>query len=156
MICLMRTVTVTWNPTTESFTSSGNAPDHSILINAPHDVEGGPSTGFSPTELLLAGAGACSAWDVISIMRKRRRPLRSLEVRVEGQQEDRPPHAYELVRLHFTVSGEDVDEDELRRVLRLSLDRYCSVIATFRPGTVIEESIEITQLPEATAALPTA
>ena len=45
---------------------------------------------------------------------------------------------------------------QLRRVLRLSLDRYCSVIATFRPGTVIEESIEITQLPEAAAALPTA
>ena len=111
-----------------------------------------PHTGFSPTELLLAAAGACTAWDVISILRKRRRPLDSLEVRVDGHQSDKPPHAYEVVKMHFIARGTGVDEVELTRVLRLSLDRYCSVIGTFRPDTVIEESIEILPTAEAAAA----
>ena len=148
----MRTVTIRWDPATETFTGDGAAVDHSILINAPHAHETTPHTGFSPTELLLAGAGACTAWDVISILKKRRRPLDSLQVRVEGHQSAKPPHAYEVVKMHFIASGSGVDEVELTRVLRLSLDRYCSVIATFRPDTVIEESIEIVPTAEAAAA----
>jgi putative redox protein len=150
----MRTVTLRWDPATETFTGDGTAVGHSILINAPHAVEATPHTGFSPTELLLAAAGACTAWDVISIMRKRRRPLDSLEVRVEGYQSDKPPHAYEVVKMHFIASGTGVDEVELTRVLRLSLDRYCSVVGTFRPNTLIEESIEIIPTAEAAAVAP--
>ena len=150
----MRTVTIRWDPATETFTGDGTAVDHSILINAPHAVETTPHTGFSPTELLLAAAGACTAWDVISILKKRRRPLDSLQVRVEGHQSDKPPHAYEVVKMHFIASGNGVDEAELTRVLRLSLDRYCSVVGTFRPDTVIEESIEIVPTAESAAAAP--
>lgn len=148
----MRTVAVHWEPETERFTASGTNPAFVIGINAPRLDAEQPSTGFSPTELLLAGAGACAAWDVIGIMRKRRRPLTALQVRVEGHQDEKPPHAYNRIRLHFTVSGERLDHTELQRVLRLSLDRYCSVLATIRPGTQIEESIEIVQVPAADQA----
>jgi len=143
----MRIVDVHWDSETERFTASGKAPEFVIGINAPRLDPGDPPTGFSPTELLLAGAGACAAWDVIGIMRKRRRPLVSLEVRVEGHQDDKPPHAYQRVGLHFTVSGDRLDQAEMQRVLKLSLDRYCSVLATIRPGAQIEESVEIVQAP---------
>jgi putative redox protein len=139
----MRSVTVTWDPGAERFSASGTHLDHAIEINAPHLERDASPTGFSPTELLLAGAGACAAWDVIEIMRKRRRPLSGLAVRVDGRQADKQPWAYDLLRLHFTVSGQDLEEEELRRVLRLSLDRYCSVLATIRPAARIEETIEI-------------
>lgn len=148
----MRVVDVTWEPEVERFTASGTNPDFVIGINAPHVVPDQASTGFSPTELLLAGAGACAAWDVIGIMRKRRRPLTSLQVHVEGHQDDKPPNAYNRLRLHFIVSGPQLDHDELQRVLRLSLNRYCSVLATIRPGAQIEESIEIVEVPSAEPA----
>lgn len=148
----MRSVTVIWEPHAEQFSATGTHLGHTIEINAPRLDPDAPPTGFSPTELLLAGAGACAAWDVIGIMRKRRRPLTSLAVRVEGHQTQKPPHAYDLLRLHFTVSGHDLDEAELRRVLRLSLDRYCSVLATIRPATKIEETIEIVDVPAAGGA----
>jgi putative redox protein len=143
----MRVVEVNWEPEAERFTASGTNPAYVIGINAPHLVPDQPSTGFSPTELLLAGAGACAAWDVIGIMRKRRKPLTSIQVRVEGHQDEKPPNAFNRVRLHFTVSGDELDQVELQRVLKLSLDRYCSVLATIRPGAQIEESIEIVQVP---------
>lgn len=148
----MRTVSVSWDPRAERFTASGTNPQYVIDVNAPRLEEGLPATGFSPTELLLAGAGACAAWDVIGIMRKRRRPLTGLTVRVEGHQDDGPPHAYNRVALHFRVTGEGLDLTELQRVLRLSLDRYCSVLATIRPGTRIEQTIEIVNVPAADRA----
>lgn len=158
MMTAMRSVTVAWEPGAQRFSATGSHAQHTIPINAPRLDHEAPTTGFSPTELLLAGAGACAAWDVIEILRKRRRPLRALEVRVDGHQDDRPPHAYERLRLHFTVSGEGLDQAELHRVLRLSLDRYCSVLATIRPGTRIEESVEIIDVSAAgqSGAAPTA
>ena len=143
---------VAWDPIAQRFTTSGTNAAFVIDVNAPRTDPTTPPTGFSPTELLLAGAGACAAWDVIEIMRKRRRPLTSLAVRVEGDQTAKPPHAYERVHLHFTVSGPGLEHAELQRVLRLSLDRYCSVLATIRPGTKIEESIEIIDVPAADQA----
>src|SRR3954451_11385543 len=138
----MRTVTIAWDPAEDRFTATGKD-NHRIVINAPRLDPTTPSTGFSPTELLLAGAGACTAWDVLEIMRKKRRPLASLEVRVEGDQDDSPPHAYTVLRMHFTASGRHVDRATLEKVLRLSSDRYCSVVRTIRPETRIEESVEI-------------
>jgi putative redox protein len=139
----MRTVTVTWEPDAERFAAAGTQPGFVITVNAPHLDHGAPPTGFSPTELLLAGAGACAGWDVIDIMRRRRHPISGLEVRVDGLQGDKPPHAYEELRLHFRVTGDSVDEAEVRRVLQLSLERYCSVLATVRSETRIEETLEI-------------
>lgn len=148
----MRNVIVEWDPRAERFSAVGSHAAYVIPLNAPRVDAEGHATGFSPTELLLAGAGACAAWDVIEIMRKRRKPLTALSVRVEGHQSVGSPHAYERVRLHFTVSGPNLEHAELKRVLRLSLDRYCSVLATIRPGTQIEESIEIVEVPAADQA----
>jgi putative redox protein len=139
----MRTVTVVWDPGAERFSATGTNVGQHVAMNAPHlDPEARP-TGFSPAEMLLAGAGACAAWDVVEIMRKKRRPLHGIEVRVQGRQTERAPHAYDLLKLHFTVTGDGLDEAEVRRVLRLSLDRYCSVLATVRPAAAIEETVEI-------------
>lgn len=143
----MRTVTVLWDPQAERFTATGTHAAYAIDVNAPRLDASQPATGFSPTELLLAGAGACAAWDVIEIMRKRRKPLTGLQVQVEGAQAVGAPHAYERIRLHFTVSGHDLDQAQLRRTLRLSFERYCSVLATIRPDTEIEETIEIVDQP---------
>jgi putative redox protein len=148
----MRSVTVTWDPDAERFSAVGTQRAHRIEINAPRAKAHEPATGFSPTELLLAGAGACAAWDAIEIMRKRRRPLTGLAVRVDGHQTEKPPHAYDALRLHFSVSGPDLDMAELRKVLRLSLDRYCSVLATIQPAAAIEETIEIVDIPAAAGA----
>jgi hypothetical protein len=58
----MKTVTIEWRPAQMRFDARGGHPGQAIAINAPHD---GVPTGFSASELLLAGAGGCSAWDVI-------------------------------------------------------------------------------------------
>ncbi|HEY7599456.1 MAG TPA: OsmC family protein [Candidatus Limnocylindrales bacterium] len=118
------------------------------MLNAPPrpDEPARPPTGFSPTELLLAGAAACSAWDVIEIVRKRRADLAALDVEVEGFQADDPPWHYERMVLHFRLTASRLTVGVLERVVRLSVVRYCSVIATLRGVARIEATAELVDL----------
>ncbi|MEP7361497.1 MAG: OsmC family protein [Chloroflexota bacterium] len=140
----MRTVNISWDKEAGRFSALGKHPGHSLVINAPAapDAPGTP-TGFSPTELLLAGAGACSAWDVVEILRKRRAHVDSLDVEVDGQQADEAPWAYREVALHYRMAGEGLKVAVLARVIRLSIVRYCSVITTIAGVAAISATVEL-------------
>jgi putative redox protein len=140
----MRTVAISWDATGGRFVARGSNAAHAIEINAPRAAdETRGSTGFSATELLLAGAGACSAWDVLEILRKRRHDISSLEVTVDGEQAVDPPWAYERVTLHFRVQGRGLRRRVVERVVRLSCLRYCSVLATVSGVAAIEATLDL-------------
>jgi putative redox protein len=154
----MRTVSISWDPAVERFEAVGTHHAHQIVINAPErkprpDGARRPATGFSPTELLLAGAGSCAGWDVVMILRKQRQQLTALEIRVTGEQQPDPPWRYLRLSLEFRVSGRDLDRERVHRAVRLSVDRYCSVLATLRVGTEVVDSVTILD-EQGTAATP--
>ncbi len=147
----MKTVRIDWQPSLARFEARGGHPGQVLAINAPHD---GPASGFSASELLLAGAGACSAWDVVEILRKQRQRVTGIEVSVEGDQADTPPWAYEHVRLHFTVTGHRLDASRVRKAVELSERRYCAVIATIRGVAEVSCLVDVREADE--AGLPVA
>jgi putative redox protein len=126
------------------FTADGSHIGRTIEINAPRapGETRGP-TGFSATELLLAAAGSCAAWDVVEILRKRRADVSGLDVAVEAEQDDDPPWTYRRVALHFRVTGAGLKVEVLARVVRLSIARYCSVISTISGVAAIEATVEL-------------
>jgi putative redox protein len=140
----LRTVKVSWDREGGRFTAVDSRSHHSIPINAPRAPgETRRSTGFPATELLLAGAGSCSAWDVVEILRKRRAQVESLDVVVEGDQQDEPPWSYRRVALHYRVASGTLQPEVLARVIRLSITRYCSVITTVAGVAAIEATYEL-------------
>ncbi len=125
--------------------STGSHAGYSIAINAPaplDDAQRAPS-GYSPVELLLAGGGACAAWDVVEMLRKRRVSLRGLDVEVEGFQADDPPWNYERIVLHFTVQCDRLTVRVLERIVRLAVVRYCGALATMRGVALVEATLEL-------------
>jgi len=147
----MKTVTIDWDPAAERFVSEGSHRGQRIDINAPRTLpegEGrhGPS-GFSASELLLAAAGSCAAWDVVEIVRKQRQDVRGISVHVDGEQAADPPWAYTSVVLRFSVRGHDLDASGLDRAITLAVDRYCSVVATIRGIAQVTTQIEIIEEP---------
>ena len=120
----------------------GSNEGRTIVLNAPHP-EGTPATGFSPVELVLAGAGACSAWDVVQILGKSRQEVTDLEVQVVGTQHAERPWPFRDVRLHYVITGHDLKAGLVRRAVRLSHERYCAVVATIRDTVEVGYSIEI-------------
>jgi hypothetical protein len=77
------------------------------------------------------------------MVRKRRAAISALDVDIEGFQASDPPWQYERVVLHFRVVAERISEGMLERVVRLSIVRYCSVLATLRGVARVEATIEL-------------
>lgn len=102
-----------------------------------------PAKGVSPSQVLLIGLSACSAYDVLDIMAKKRKPLTLLEVVATGEQDPEPPWAYRRIHLKYRVDGDNLTEKALLQAIELSQEKYCSVAATVRGIAKIETSLEI-------------
>ena len=102
-----------------------------------------PAKGVSPSQVLLIGLAACTAYDVLSIMEKKRKPLASLEVIATGAQDENPPWAYHQIHLKFVISGKDLTEKAVTQAIDLSQEKFCSVAATVRGVSEITTEFEI-------------
>lgn len=98
--------------------------------------------GLKPSDLLLLSAASCSSYDVIMIMNKQKEPMIGLEIEVSGEQLSEPPYKFTKIHMHYRVTG-DVKEKNVVRAIELSEEKYCSVVATLRPGVEITHSYEI-------------
>ena len=132
----MPTTTVRW-VTAKQFVGT-DANNHSTVLSG-----GDPSTGVSPSQMLLIGLSACTAYDVLDIMIKKRKPLSLLEVIATGDQDPEPPWAYRRINLKYRVSGKDLTEKAIAQAIQLSLEKYCSVAATVRGVAEITTEFEI-------------
>lgn len=113
---------------------------HSVVLSS-HDEEN--STGMSPSDLLLVSLGACSSYDIVGILMKKREKLTGLETTVTGEQDADPPWTYRRFHLHYTVQGVELGEKAVGDAIRLSVENYCSVAATLRGTAEITYDFEI-------------
>ena len=102
-----------------------------------------PAKGVSPSQMLLVGLSACTAYDVLDIMAKKRKPLTLLEIVADGEQDAEPPWAYRRIHLKYRVSGSDLTVKAIEQAVQLSQEKYCSVAATVRGVAEITTEIEI-------------
>jgi putative redox protein len=112
-----------------------------LLDGAPAD--GGHDRGMRPMQTLLAAMGACSAIDVVTILRKQREDLKDIKITVTGEREkDAIPSLYTEVHAHFKLFG-NLDKDKVERAVNLSMDKYCSVAKTLEKTAKVTHSFEI-------------
>lgn len=107
----------------------GTGSGHAIAF----DDEAG-NTGARPMEAVLSALGACTAMDVLSILRKKQQQVDWYRVRVEGEQRAEHPRVFTSIRVVHEVDGRGVDRAALRRAIELSAGRYCSVGAMLGAG----------------------
>ena len=100
-------------------------------------VDGDTQRAMSPMELLLLAAGTCAGADVVHILAKQRVVLRRLAIALSGTRRETEPRRYLAIHYRFTVEGDGVDDAKVRRAIDLSLEKYCSVVASLAPDTQI-------------------
>ena len=113
-------------------TGSGHA---IVLDGAP--AAGGRNIGSRPMEAILVGLGACSAFDVVTILRKARQAVTDCRVELEAERADAVPAVFTRIRMVFVVSGKDLRENAVRRAVDLSAEKYCSATAMLRSSVEI-------------------
>ena len=121
----VREVVVRWQDELEF---EGGAPGRPAIR-----VDGNGVTATSPVELLLVAAATCTASDVVVILKKQRAALHSLEIAVAGTRRETEPRRYTAMHFRFAVRGDGADEAKTRRAIELSLEKYCSVVASLAP-----------------------
>lgn len=93
---------------------------------------GGDNTAATPMEHLLLAVGACSAMDVIAILRKMRQEVTSYSVQLVGERRDQHPRAFTSVVVEHHIKGKNLDPDAVERAVHLSDEVYCSATACIR------------------------
>jgi putative redox protein len=111
---------------------------HGIVVDADK------KTGNSPMELVLIGLCGCTSSDVVSILRKKREPFTSVEVRAQAERAPDPPTVYTEIRLIYRVGGK-VSRKAVEDAVRLSEEKYCSVAAMLSKTAKITYSIEYSE-----------
>ncbi|MBN1598633.1 MAG: OsmC family protein [Bacteroidales bacterium] len=104
---------------------------------------GGENGGFRPMQLMAAGVGSCSSIDIINILKKQRQELKDLKVEIKAEREvDKVPSLFKSIHLHYTLSGK-LDNKKVEKAIKLSLEKYCSVIKILEKTSKISYSFNI-------------
>ena len=98
---------------------------HAVVVDAAPDV-GGKNLGARPMELVLMGTGACSAIDVVHILRKSRQAVSGCVVELDSQRADDDPKVFTKIHMHYVVTGKGLAPAQVERAIKLSKEKYCS------------------------------
>jgi len=98
---------------------------HTSFTDGPPE-HGGVNAGMRPMEMVLLGMGGCTAYDVVEILRKSRRNVTRLAINIEADRAEDIPAVFTEIRLVYKVSGEGIQEREVKRAIELSVNKYCS------------------------------
>ena len=135
----MTTAKITWVEDMQ-FVGQGET-GHAIVMDSSEEV-GGHNTGARPMEVLLMGVLGCTAMDVMSILKKKRQPVKDLKIFATGDRAAEHPKYYTKIHLEYVAYG-DVELEALERSAQLSEDKYCSAIATVRGKAEITRSCRV-------------
>ena len=86
---------------------------------------GGDNDGFRPMELIATGLAGCTAMDTISILKKKRQRVTNFEVNVHAERANEHPRVFSHIKIEYQVTGNSVDEEAVKRAIKLSAERYC-------------------------------
>jgi putative redox protein len=115
---------------------------HKIVVDAKEEV-GGQDRGPRPKPLMLAALGGCTSMDVISMLKKMRVELKSLNVIVEGELSEEHPKHFTKMHVIYEVEGENLPMDKIQKAVSLSEEKYCGVSVVYRQAMEITSEIRI-------------
>jgi putative redox protein len=106
---------------------------------------GGRNLAPRPMELLLAGTGGCTAYDVVLILQRGRHDVRGCEVQLKADRAPDDPKVFTRIELRFIVRGRGLKRDVVERAVRLSHEKYCSATVMLEKTAQLDYSIEIVE-----------
>ena len=127
---------VTWADGERFVANASSA--HAIIV----DSDRKRNTAAGPMELVLIGLCACTATDVVDILRKKREPFIGVKVRAEAERATEPPTVYPSIKLSYKVTGK-VTRKAAEDAVRLSEEKYCGVSAMLKKTARITTELHL-------------
>lgn len=134
--------TVNWGgPDGMMFIAKTGSGHVAVMDGAPE--AGGNNLAPRPMEMLLAGTGACTAFDVVLILKRGRHNVSGCSVKLSSERAATDPKVFTKINFHFTVTGHALSQQAVERAVSLSHDKYCSASAMLEKTAAITWSVDI-------------
>jgi putative redox protein len=115
---------------------------HRVVMDGPPEG-GGRDLGPRPMETLLLAMGACTSYDVVSILRKARQDITDCRADITAHRASEDPKVFTEIHIHFTITGRDVKMANVERAISLSAEKYCSASIMLGRTAAISHTFEI-------------
>jgi putative redox protein len=135
--------TIRWSGEGMSFIAETGS-HHLITMDGAPDG-GGRNLAPRPMETVLAGAGGCTAYDVVVILKKSGQDVTGCEVRLEAERAQTDPKVFTRIHYRFTVRGRNLKRNVVEQAVRLSHEKYCSATAILEKTAQITRDLEIVE-----------
>ena len=135
--------TVRWNGEGMSFIAETESRHLVAMDGAPEG--GGRNLAPRPMELVLAGTGGCTAYDVVLILKRSRQDVTSYELKLSAERAPTDPKVFTQIHMHFIVRGRSLKPSMVENAVRLSRDKYCSASKMLEKTAAITADFEIVE-----------
>ena len=120
---------------------------HTLVMDGAPDAakpeNGGANLAPRPMETVLAGAGGCTAYDVVLILKRGRHDVRGCTVQLKAERAEQDPKVFTRIHMHFVVTGKGLPAAAVERAIAMSHDKYCSATIMLGKTAEISTSFEL-------------
>ena len=134
--------TIDWMPANGMAFAAETGSGHLLTMDGAPDG-GGRNLAPRPMETVLAGTGACTAYDVVLILRRGRHDVRGCRVKVTSERAPQDPKVFTKIHMHFLVTGAKLTETAVERAVTLLHEKYCSATIMLGKTAEITTSFEV-------------
>jgi len=135
--------TVRWHDGMSFIAETGSG--HLVAMDGAPEA-GGRNLAPRPMELMLAGAGGCTSYDVISILRKGRQDIVDCAVKLTAERATEDPKVFTRIDMHFVVTGRGLKPETVERAVKLSAEKYCSASIMLGKTAQVNHTWEIVEV----------
>lgn len=118
---------------------------HALVMDGAPEA-GGRNLGVRPMELVLLGVGGCTSFDVVSILKKQRQNVLDCVAELQAERAQSDPKVFTKIHIHFVVTGKGLKEEQVKRAIELSADKYCSASLMLKPQVTITHDYKIVEV----------
>jgi putative redox protein len=117
---------------------------HAVVLDGAPDA-GGRNLGMRPMEMLLIGMGACTSFDVVTILKKARQPVSDCVAEIDAARADEIPKVFTKIHVHFVITGKGLNPTQVERAVKLSAEKYCSASIMLGKSAEVTHDFEIVE-----------
>ncbi|MEO8418048.1 MAG: OsmC family protein [Methylophilaceae bacterium] len=118
---------------------------HAVVLDGAPDA-GGRNLGMRPMEMLLIGMGACTSFDVVTILKKARQPVSDCVAEIDATRADEIPKVFTKIHVHFVITGKGLNPGQVERAVKLSAEKYCSASIMLGKAAEMTHDFEIVEV----------
>lgn len=134
--------TVRWHEGMSFIAETGSG--HLVAMDGAPEA-GGRNLAPRPMELLLAGTGGCTSFDIVMILKRGRQDVTGCEVKLTAERAEADPKVFTRIGMHFVVKGKGLKAEAVERAVKLSAEKYCSASIMLGKTAEIAHTWEIVE-----------